>query len=90
MPDLTAAFKNGTADKTILVDTIIQVLRVVVGELTESTESKLDIAERMANVRRVLLYFSLEELRALGEQIKSEGSIAWYGRSWSSGLSIGH
>ena len=77
MPDLRAAFKNTTTDKTALVETIVQVLRVVADELTESTESKLDIAERMANLRRVLLYFSLEELRTLGEQIKSEGSIAW-------------
>lgn len=76
MPDLTSACMPSKVDKSVLMKNVVEMLRVVAQELKQSTESKLDLPERMINVRHALLHLSVDELRTLEQQIKSDDPVA--------------
>ena len=75
MPDLTSAFLPTSQDKNVLMKNVLEIFDVVAQQLKESTESKMDLPERMTTVRHILPYFSLDELRSLQKQIKAEDVI---------------
>ena len=75
MPDLKSAFMPTKVDKSIIMKNMMEVLRVVAQELKHSTESKMDLPGRMINARHMLLHLSLDELRALEQQIKSDDPV---------------
>ena len=75
MPDLTSAFMDTKVDKSVLMKTVMETLRAVAQELKQSTESKLDLPERMMTVRHIFLHLSLDEMRSLEQQIKSDDLV---------------
>ena len=75
MPDLTSAFMDTKVDKSVLMKTVMDTLRAVAQELKQSIESKLDLLERMMTVRHIFLHLSLDEMRSLEQQIKSDDLV---------------
>ncbi len=70
-PNLVDAYINNPVPVSTLHKNIIVALRTIAKDLKETPDSEKDNIERLAVIGRVLPMFSLDELKALWQEVKT-------------------
>lgn len=77
-PNLSGAYFKSPVPISTLQKNILNSLRAIERDLKERPDSEKDNLERLAVIARSLHMFSLDELRSLWQDVKSQSLIIQY------------
>ena len=75
-PSLSDAYYKNPASLSVMRKSILDSLRDIANDLRERADADKDKIERLAVISRLLMTFSLEELRNLWEEVRGENCAA--------------